>query len=49
MSVMMSQILNFADSWKTPKSKYLENTIFSFSKKTLIAPKSLCPLFFIKF
>ena len=33
MFIMTSKILKFAYSWKTQKSKYLENTIFSPSKK----------------
>ena len=41
MLLMTSQILKFADSWRTQKFKYLENkTHFFISEKTsLIAPK----------
>ena len=38
--MMTSQILKFADSWKTQKSEYLENRTFfsSIKKMSLIAP-----------
>ena len=41
MFMMTSQILTFADSWKTQKSKYLENEIKKSLKKSLIAPSGL--------
>ena len=39
--MMTSQILEFADSWKTQKSKYLKNKtqFFRLVKNSLVAPQ----------